>query len=864
MAIVAVGALASTGFAAASSTLLAGALGMSALLTTFLANAALGLALNALSPKPKTAGANRGYQVNARGSALDHQIIYGTMKVGGAIVFDGTTGTNNKFLHRVIAYAGHEIESFHEIYINDELLTLDGSGNVTSPSRYNGKVRIKRLLGTANQVADPDLVSEVSGWSSNHRLRGIAYLYIRLAFNADAFPNGVPTITTVIKGKKVFDPRNSTTAWSDNPALCMRDYLVSNGYGLGEDAANLDDTLISTAADVCQFFNYPTLTGATRFTTNGAFTTALTPYDLLGDLLTSMGGLLWYGQGKWRMKPAYYVAPTVAFDEDDIRSSITVSTRVSRRDNFNIVKGTFRGEESNWQVTDYPEVTNSAFVAADNGEESVIDIDLPFTSDAVTARRIARIALERNRQQITVGAAFGMRALQVQTGDIITLTNARFGWTNKEFEVVSWTFGLADTYDLQTQLSLRETAASVFDDVSDGVVYERDNTTLLSPFEVPSIGLSATVRLQILKESLKNIVTLNVTSGSPARIDRVEVEFRKDGDTEFTTVGTGSLGTFDVAYLDDGLYDFRARAVNTFGVKGEFENLVNVSAEGLAQPPQDVLNLSSEVNGAVINLSWTAVTDLDLSYYRIRYTPNITTASWASSVDYSDKIPRPATSTTVPARAGTFLIKAVDKSGIESTNTGQVVVRVADLENFVTTLTQTEDPTFTGSKTNCEVSNDTLKIAELLLFDSLAGDIDSLAGNWDDLGFSFVGTSASYDFSTYIDVGSVKRSRVYVDSYTARFNSLGGNIDALAGLLDVLPGLWDDLTETGNFADTNVKAFVSTTNDDPAGSPTWSNYLPLRVSDISARAFRFKINLESDTSGITPSVLELAAIVQHN
>jgi hypothetical protein len=837
---------------------------MSALLTTFLANAALGLALNALSPKPKTAGANRGYQVNARGSALDHQIIYGTMKVGGAIVFDGTTGTNNKFLHRVIAYAGHEIESFHEIYINDELLTLDGSGNVTSPSRYNGKVRIKRLLGTANQVADPDLVSEVSGWSSNHRLRGIAYLYIRLAFNADAFPNGVPTITTVIKGKKVFDPRNSTTAWSDNPALCMRDYLVSNGYGLGEDAANLDDTLISTAADVCQFFNYPTLTGATRFTTNGAFTTALTPYDLLGDLLTSMGGLLWYGQGKWRMKPAYYVAPTVAFDEDDIRSSITVSTRVSRRDNFNIVKGTFRGEESNWQVTDYPEVTNSAFVAADNGEESVIDIDLPFTSDAVTARRIARIALERNRQQITVGAAFGMRALQVQTGDIITLTNARFGWTNKEFEVVSWTFGLADTYDLQTQLSLRETAASVFDDVSDGVVYERDNTTLLSPFEVPSIGLSATVRLQILKESLKNIVTLNVTSGSPARIDRVEVEFRKDGDTEFTTVGTGSLGTFDVAYLDDGLYDFRARAVNTFGVKGEFENLVNVSAEGLAQPPQDVLNLSSEVNGAVINLSWTAVTDLDLSYYRIRYTPNITTASWASSVDYSDKIPRPATSTTVPARAGTFLIKAVDKSGIESTNTGQVVVRVADLENFVTTLTQTEDPTFTGSKTNCEVSNDTLKIAELLLFDSLAGDIDSLAGNWDDLGFSFVGTSASYDFSTYIDVGSVKRSRVYVDSYTARFNSLGGNIDALAGLLDVLPGLWDDLTETGNFADTNVKAFVSTTNDDPAGSPTWSNYLPLRVSDISARAFRFKINLESDTSGITPSVLELAAIVQHN
>ena len=81
--------------------------------------------LGALAPKPTASGANRGYQTTSMGPAQDHQIIYGKVKVGGAIVFDEGTGTNNKFLHRVIAVAGHEVQSFDELYINDELLTLD-------------------------------------------------------------------------------------------------------------------------------------------------------------------------------------------------------------------------------------------------------------------------------------------------------------------------------------------------------------------------------------------------------------------------------------------------------------------------------------------------------------------------------------------------------------------------------------------------------------------------------------------------------------------------------------------------------------------------------------------------------------------
>ena len=129
------------------------------------------------------------------------------------------------------------------------------------------------------------------------------------------------------------------------------------------------------------------------------------------------------------------------------------------------------------------------FVEADNGQVSIYNHDLPFTDDFGICRRLALIMLERNRQQLSVQASFGMKAFQVQVGDIIQLSVSRMGWTNKEFEVVHWAFGLSNEKDLQVTLSLREISSNVFDDIADGLIYERDNTTLLSPFEVPTVSL---------------------------------------------------------------------------------------------------------------------------------------------------------------------------------------------------------------------------------------------------------------------------------------------------------------------------------------------------------------------------------------
>ena len=835
----------------------------------FMVHAGLGILMSALAPKPKDLGgfgagngkSNRGYQVTATGSALDHQVIYGKMKVGGARIFDGTTGTDNVQLHRVLAFAGHEIESFEQIYINDEVATIDGSGSVTSPSRYSGLVTIKEHLGTADQAADSSLVSAVSGWTGNHRLRGIAYLYVKLTYDTDAFPNGVPEITAVIKGKKVYDPRNTTTAWSDNPALCVRDYLTATGYGLGEATANINDTAFTTAANICDETN--TDAGTTRYTANGAFTTGTTPQDLLEGLITSMGATLWYTQGAWNVKAAKWTTTVLDLNEDDLRSGISLATRHSRRDNFNTVNGTFRGDESNWQVTDFPPVTNAAFVTADGGLESTLDMDLPFTDNSIESRRIARIMLERNRQQLQFQASFGLRAFQVQTGDNVRITNTRLGWTNKEFEVVSWTFGLQNEYDLQVEMTLKEISESVFDEVDDGIVYERDNTTLLSPFTVPNLGINISTELRRVKGKTLGVLLLDINNTSNI-MDTAEVQFRKTGATNFTAIAT--MGAFvgtdrvEVVGVEDDFYDIRARATNSLGVHGAYNTISNYFVEALGAPPADVTNFTGNVVGSNLFLSWTPVADLDLAHYIVRYSPQTVSATYDSSVLVAEVPSSSSTLAVSDAGTGTYFIKAVDDttSGSNtSVNPAQFITTSAGLEELNVVEVVSEDPSFAGVKSSIEIDDDGHLILERQpLFDAATGLFDDRSGNFDD--YDNFASSGTYYFANSVDLGGTFTSRLNYSLVSSRFD-ITAAFDTADGLFESRGGFFDG--ENITFDDTEVSLELRHTTDDPTGTPTWSNWQTFSISDITARAFEFRVIMTSTNPNATPVVEELSVVV---
>ena len=826
---------------------------LTSFMTSFALNVALGLVSQSLSPKPNRGGQPAGTSailVSGLSPVADHQIIYGRTKVGGAVVYKEATD-NNKFLHIVVAMAGHEVEEIETVYFNDEALTLDGDGFVTAPDKYVGKddddndvyfVRIKTHTGSPTQAADADLVSESAGkWTNDHRLQGVAYIYARLEFEADAFPNGEPNITAIIKGKKVYDPRTSTTAWSDNAALCFRDYLASD-FGLSSPANEIDDAKIITAANICDE-NVTLAVGGTekRFTTNGAITTGNKPADTIDSLLRPMGGMLWYSQGRWRVKAAAYITPTVTFDEDDLRSTLTINTRHSRRDNFNIVRGTFRGAESNWQFSDFPEIKSNTFIQVDNGQESAMDLELGLVSSAATAQRIAKIALYQNREQLTLTASFGLRAFQVQVGDVIKFTNSRAGFVDKPFEVLSWAFGSDGNGALEVKMTLRETSAAVYSWATEESAFEINNTTLADPFDVPAIGLTITSEARVINEHLTNVLIAEVTSASPERIDNVEVQFRKTGATTYSTGYTGDLGRVEILDVEDSDYDIRARAINTFGIKGDFTTRQGVTVQGLADPPADITGFLGSVTAGGLHLEWDSVPDLDLSFYRIRYSSQTTGATYANSTTAIDKVARPANSVTVPPRAGTYMIKAYDKSGNASVNYTSIVISQNDLRVFANTLTQTEDPSFSGTKTGCSIISGDLRITNP----------------------ATAPTTATYDFSNYIDTGSVNLCEVTMPMDVVRIDNSAPLWDTIAGNWDNFAGNWDDWTGSVQFTDTNVLQYISITDDDPAGSPTWSAYKQFKTGDFSGRAFRFRIELQSTSDDVTPSIDELAAKVRY-
>ena len=826
-------------------------------------------ALSALAPKRKTPdfssgfpeSADRGLLVNQKNGIAPHEFVYGEARKGGVITYYETTGPDNKFLHQIIALAGHEVDSIGDIYINDEVVTLNGSGFVTS-SPWSSKIRIKKVLGSDTQSVDPDLLAESNQIDANFRGRGIAYLYVRYEYDQEVFANGVPLITAVVRGKKVFDPRTSTTAYSNNAALCVRDYITSS-YGLKDD--QVDDTSFSAAANICDE-NVNLAAGGTekRYTINGLVKSSQTHGDTLQDMMTACAGSLFWGAGKWKLVVGDYIAPVKSLNMDDLRSPISLASRVNLRDQFNGVQGTFNDASLRWITTDYPPIKSATFQDEDGGEETLLDLSLPFTTSAASAQRLAKLTLLRGREQMTVTADFGLNAFDVEVGEIITFTNPRYGWNEKEFEVVGWTFGAGEAGDLRVTLTLRETSETAFDWDAEETEIIQNNTNLPSPFLSVPPSLSVDTELRVANQQVVGVLLMTASSTSPF-VDRFEVQYKRSADTEWIMAGQAGGNLFEAVGVSDGLFDIRARSVSVLGVRSAFTTITNFYATLFETPPETVQNFAANVVGNTLHLTWTPVSDLDLSHYKVRYSPATSGASYQNAIDIVEKISRPANSVSLPAKSGTYFIKAVDKLGIPSEAATSIVVftNTAEIEALNVVETLIENPAFDGSKTMVVRLTDDggayLALNTTTLFDDATGNFDDQIGLFDGGGESgVVSPSGIYEFSNVIDLGQKYTSRVQAGlsvSYLSYVNSF----DGAAGLFDNREGNFDG--DEAQFDTTTVKTQISLTDDDPSGAPTWTDWQDFFVGDYAARAMRFRAILATSDPKTSPALRELSVEV---
>jgi len=672
MAIAVVAGLASVGSAMVAAGTLA--IGWSAAIGAFALGAGLSMVSRALAPKPNLGAQIRGITTTTREPAGSRKIIYGRIRVGGQVVFITHGGADNKYLHMAIAFASHEIQAYDEIWFNDKKIWQDGTGPSDGfQDSWGSYVLIDRKYGTPTQTASTQLIGASAQWGADHKLSGIAYIAFRLEWDQDKFPQGVPNITAVIRGKKIYDPRNQVTGFSQNPALCLRDYMISE-YGLDELAANIDDTSIGNAADLCdEQVDLDDGGSQDRYQCNGVIDTNNQIKANIEQLLASMGGKLTYSGGKYFVDGAEYKTPAHTFTEADVITDIQTQTKQSRRGLYNGVKGIFVSEHDNYKVQDYPAQISSSYQTED-GDPIYLDMALPCVTNQTQAQRLAKIALLRSRQQTVMTMTVNLKGLQVKVGDTIKVTNERLGYDEKVFEVLDYSLAINNSGTLGVNLVCMETAAAIYDwttsdeqdflsggeiDLYDGRTV--DNVTNLAKNEIALIGPDG---------ATTTTTELTWTAPIDAFVDFYKVRYNVTGTTDYFHAETKETRILLTGLDVTSTYDFRVKVQNLVGVSSTGTTLTAQVFNGDTTAPAPVTGVTFTRGLKNITMQWTNPTDIDLAYVQIYISSTITKPASPSAKVSGTEYVYPAQSSEGKGTIKYFWLEAVDYSGNVSTTVG--------------------------------------------------------------------------------------------------------------------------------------------------------------------------------------------------
>ena len=820
-------------------------------------------------PKPPASGnftrQLKDRTITARQPIAPRRIIYGEVRVGGVYTFIHTTGNSNQFINLVITLSGHEIDAITGLFFDNVEVPLDGNGDATGD--FAGFVHMETNLGTDDQVAFPGLVDAAPDkWTTNHRQRGCAGVYLQLKYDSDKFPNGIPGLTFGVRGhNQIFDPRTSLNGYTANAPLCTADYLAFPRLGLEAvysteildadliEAANISDEAVALAAGGTE----------NRYECHGTLETDATPFENIQSLTGSMAGAA-ITQGKlWSLHAGAYRAPEIsALTESDFIGPIDTQTLISRQKSFNGVKGVFTSPINSWQPDDFPAVQVQAFVDADNGEEVWSEVTLAFTTSVTMAQRIARIMLELARRQITVVVPAKMIAYQLQPYDTVPLTIERYGWTDKTFQVKTMQLVLDEAWHVRLNVQEIDANAYAWTSANEGVYDPAPTTTLPGSFDTTPPGL--TVSDEIANTPTGGVVTNLIAVVQPASdafVNEFEVQFKlsTESDDLYAVMGRGTALVYQTSNVVDGLtYDVRTRSISIIGVKSDFSDVRTITIVGQTALPPDVTGFNIQIVDGAANLSWLPVDAVDLSHYRIKHSGALSGATWASSTLLVDRVGKPSTAFTAPALVGTYLIKAVDygpsgdgSDGRESENPTLIVSNVEALRTFNAVEAVQEEPTFLGTKTNTIVVGGNLQLD----YDE---DIFTRTDYFEVSDF-FLGTSGFfsegfYQFESIIDLGEIYTSRV-----TANITAFGDNqnedIFARPDYFGVEDFFGVDASQWG--AELQIRI-----TDDPAASPIiWSDWQPFVTGDYSSQGLDFRVKLTSNEFGVTPVISALGVNV---
>ena len=792
----------------------------------------------------------QGILVNKQSNDASIPVVYGTRMIGGVRIFVETSGTDNQYLYVAIVLCEGEINDITEIRIDDKVVSwasdlADNTAVEVNSSDSNfykdsaSLIRVEPHYGADGQAAS-SLLSTLSSWGSNHKLSGIAYLALRFKWNQDAF-QGIPKIQAVVQGRKVVSYNSSlvaqTAAHKTNPAWCLLDYLTNERYGKGLSTSDIDLQSFYDASVVCETQVTPYSGGSdiNIFDTNTALDTTKKVIENVRELLKGCRGYLPFTSGKYKLIIETTGSASITLDEDNIIGGYSLASP-NKNNKYNRVIVSFVNPDRNYQVDEraFPPIDDSGLPSADqHATMKTADggfllegkFDFRTLTSPYQAEEMAEIILRRSRSALGLSLNVSFEAYDLAIGDIVNITHSSLGFSAKPFRVVSITFN----EDFTINLTLSEHQDAHYTWATKTQATSVPSTNLPNPFVIqPPASVTLTDQLISYNDGTV-IVALDIAIGaSPdSFVNYYQVEYKLNSDSDFIIYAQGSgLSHRVLNVIDQQVYDVRVKAIGIAGASSTYTSAQRTIV-GATDPISNVTDFSCNILGNEAHLSWEAVTDLDLAYYQIRYSTLTTGAEWQNSVSLIEKVSRPATSVTVPARVGSYLIKAVDKLGNFSLQATIIATNVTAIGNFNNVASATESPNFTGTKTNLTLASNLLRLTDLA-------------------------QTGTYDFASVIDIGAIHTSRVTA-SLTQFSEDPTDLFDSKSGLFDAASGSFDGDAPANENAHLEIAL-----SDDNSTFTAFRNFV---IGDYTARYYKFRLVLISRDGATTPVISALSVTI---
>lgn len=591
-------------------------IGASTALATLAANMVISFAVSTVMSRlfaPKISGGNnqslpdQGVRQQIPPSTTNSMpVVYGDAYLGGIFV-DAALSQDQKYMWYVLAISsispnGQFSYDTSNFYYGDRKVDFDtgsgvasltdGSGNISTDIAGNFNIWLftSNASGTitpqngallphqvmAYSAGDTSTVPAALAWaSSNRQMTGTAFAIVKLHYNQQAGITGLQPIT--FKCSHYLNSQGCAKAGD-----VWQDYLANTFYG-GAVNSNLIDTASATALNAYgdELIPYTNNSGnpATmpRYRINGVLDTSSNTLDNIDKILVAADSWMAYNaaKGQWSIVINKAETPSFYFNDNNIIGEISVGA-IDINQSVNQIQARYPNG-LNKDISDFVYLETPSGLLYANEPINKQTVDFNLVNNNITAQYLANRILEQSREDLTLSFSTSYDGIQVNAGEVVSVTNAAYGWENKLFRVMKVDEASLPDGNLGASFQMIEYNSQVYDNatvteyqpaLNSGIAYLGYFGTLSAPVvsdqlpnaAIPSFSVDCTLPStgQILQ------VTLYYTTvSSPSNADWIM--WGVDSASNSTPYTNGSTLKFPHVGLPTGIYYFAFKVGNNSG-----------------------------------------------------------------------------------------------------------------------------------------------------------------------------------------------------------------------------------------------------------------------------------------------------------